>query len=71
MTKNMTPEQFCYWLNGFFDLTDSKELNEEQVKVLRSHLDLIFNKQASGIGEKKYSKDIFDLPESLKPKPMC
>ena len=33
----MTNEQFIYWLKGFLEA--SKELSEEQVKILKSKID--------------------------------
>lgn len=46
---DMTPEQFCYWLNGHFDLAGDNKLSEEQVKVIRDHLDMVFDKKVEGI----------------------
>jgi len=40
----MTPENFCYWLQGYFEISDSKELTEKQINVIQSHLHLVFNK---------------------------
>jgi hypothetical protein len=40
----MTPEAFAYWLQGFFELTDSKELSAAQLEVIRNHLKLVFTK---------------------------
>lgn len=40
----MTPENFAYWMKGFFELTPSNKLTEEQVQSIREHLDLVFNK---------------------------
>lgn len=40
----MTPEQFTYWLNGFFEISDTDNLNDKQVRIIRDHLDLVFNK---------------------------
>lgn len=40
----MTSEQFTYWLNGFFEISDTDILNENQVRIIRDHLDLVFNK---------------------------
>lgn len=40
----MTPEQFCFWLHGFFELTGRDDLSEAQVKMVREHLDLVFTK---------------------------
>lgn len=40
----MNSEQFCYWLQGFFEMTDSKNLSEAQVKMIKEHLALVFQK---------------------------
>jgi len=40
----MTPEQFCYWLQGFCEMTKTKEMDEDQFKMLKEHLALVFNK---------------------------
>lgn len=40
----MTQEQFCFWLQGIFELCpDLKCLTEAQVKQIREHLDYVFN----------------------------
>ena len=41
----MTPANFCYWMQGFFEITEvNKEiiLTPEQVKMIRAHLNLVF-----------------------------
>lgn len=40
----MTPEQFCYWLQGFCELNGSLP-SDEQWKSINEHLQLVFNKQ--------------------------
>lgn len=40
----MTPENFCYWLQGFFEIADPKELTPEQLQEVKNHLSLVFNK---------------------------
>lgn len=40
----MTPDQFCYWLQGYFEISGSTKLNKEQVDVIKEHLSLVFNK---------------------------
>ncbi len=37
----MTPEQFCYWLQGVFEVGNIAELNVEQVKIVKQHLGLV------------------------------
>lgn len=40
----MNERDFVYWLQGFFELTESKELTPDQVKVIREHLSLVLKK---------------------------
>lgn len=40
----MSPEQFCYWLQGLLEVGNPKELNETQIKIIKDHLSLVFNK---------------------------
>lgn len=39
----MTPEQFCYWLNGFGELTTDAP-TPEQWKAIKEHLETVFTK---------------------------
>lgn len=41
----MTPQDFCYWLQGYFEVSDSYKLSEEQAKVIKEHLDKVFKKE--------------------------
>ena len=45
----MSPENFAYWLNGFFEISGSKALTEEQVQVLKDHLKLVLTKKTPNI----------------------
>lgn len=36
---------FCYWLQGFFELTNTETLTKEQVKIIKDHLALVFEKK--------------------------
>lgn len=40
----MTPENFTYWLKGFFEISDAKKLDEKQIDIIKDHLNLVFNK---------------------------
>lgn len=41
----MTPEQFCYWLQGQFELKggDTK-LSKDQIRMIADHLQSVFTK---------------------------
>jgi hypothetical protein len=45
--NEMTTDNFCYWLQGFFELTDSKDLTPEQVEMIKEHLQLTMTKKTS------------------------
>lgn len=37
----MTPRDFCYWLQGYFEISDSRYFkNDRQVLCLRKHLEM-------------------------------
>ena len=38
----MKSVEFCYWMQGLFEIGDVKELNEKQVEIIRKHLDMVF-----------------------------
>ncbi len=40
----MTPEQFVYWFQGYLEIGQPTNLNERDIKVIKDHLDLVFNK---------------------------
>lgn len=39
----MTSRDFCYWLQGYLELTNQRGgMNEEQLKCIQKHLSLVF-----------------------------
>ena len=34
--------EFCYWLQGLFELSEVKSLDERQTEIVRRHLALVF-----------------------------
>ena len=39
----MQADQFCYWLQGYFELTENDgDLSSEQIKTIQNHLNLVF-----------------------------
>jgi hypothetical protein len=41
----MTSENFCYWLQGYIELSNCKSLTPGQVKMISDHLQLVFKKE--------------------------
>ena len=42
LTTVMTSRDFCYWLQGFFEVTDPAAINNEQTDMIKRHLNLVF-----------------------------
>lgn len=41
----MTPENFCYWLQGLLEVGNPEQLNKEQLEMIKEHLNLVFKKE--------------------------
>ena len=50
----MTSRDFAYWLQGFFELTDSDTVTLEQVKMIKNHLNMVFHHDI----DKSFGKDL-------------
>lgn len=40
----MTERDFCYWLQGFFEVAKPETLTSEQIQEIHNHLKLVFTK---------------------------
>ena len=38
----MDPVNFCYWLQGYFELCENDNLTDKQVEIIKNHLGLVF-----------------------------
>jgi hypothetical protein len=57
----MTPEQFCYWLQGFAELSPESP-TPEQWKAIREHIATVFTKVTPPVAQQqtRSKKDIED-----------
>jgi hypothetical protein len=39
----MTPENFCYWLQGLLEVGQPTMLDQKQIQTIENHLKLVFN----------------------------
>lgn len=49
----MKSVEFCYWLQGFFELSGQVALNENQAEMIKKHLALVFHHEI----DPSYPKD--------------
>lgn len=38
----MTSRDFCYWLQGYFEISKPQEIKKEEVEMIQKHLNLVF-----------------------------
>ena len=38
----MTSKDFAYWMQGFFELSETNEITPKQVEIIKNHLKLVF-----------------------------
>lgn len=70
----MTEREFCYWLQGLFEVADPKSLDERQTAMIRDHLKLVFTKvtPVRPMGQPIYDNDAKlwrDLKSATSPSP--
>jgi len=62
----MTPQDFAYWLQGFFELSDTENLSPSQISAIREHLALVFDKKTPDNAKmKEYVEEIENLKQEL------
>ena len=69
----MTSRDFCFWLQGFFEIADksdtagAKDLSREQLKLIRDHLGLVFAHEIDPTFGDKKKQDILNAIHNAKP----
>ena len=51
--EKMDTTSFCYWLQGYFEISGSNMLSSKQAQIIKDHLDLVFNKVTPDRNENK------------------
>ncbi len=47
----MTEREFCYWLQGLFEIGKVETLDSDQTKIIKNHLALVFHKVTPSVGK--------------------
>ncbi len=45
----MNSLQFAYWLQGFFEISNTEQLTKEQIDMIRKHLQLVFKNETASM----------------------
>lgn len=44
----MTSQDFCYWLQGYLEVSNPALIKEKELAIIKEHLNLVFSKVTSG-----------------------
>ena len=47
----MNTIDFCYWLQGYFEISGASEISAEQAQVIQNHLNLVFKHEIDPLRE--------------------
>jgi len=64
----MNTIDFCFWLQGYFEISASKNLDSAQIDVIKNHLNLVFVHEIDPLREKETSTPKASLNDAHSPK---
>ena len=57
----MTSRDFCFWLQGVFEIQPEDNLDEDQIRIIRKHLALVFKHEIDpSMGDDKHQDILND-----------
>lgn len=64
----MTSRDFCYWLQGLFELQNPKSLDENQTDLVRRHLALVFKHEIDpSYGDRNHQRELEQIHHGSNP----
>lgn len=63
----MTSRDFCYWLQGYFELTEAKGLCAAQVEAIERHLAMVFTHEIDPSMGPRATQSLLDAIHTAKP----
>jgi len=64
----MTSVNFCYWLQGFFELQGAKKVTPAQVEIMKAHLNMVFVHEIDpAMGDQAHQDELNAIHTPTKP----
>lgn len=60
----MNSVDFCFWLQGCFEITETNQLTEKQVEVIKNHLNLVFKHEIDPLRESETTASADELNQA-------
>ena len=62
----MTSRDFCYWLQGYFELENPNGIENNKVKIIRDHLKMVFVHETDpSHGDKTHQQKLDTIHQGL------
>lgn len=66
----MQSRDFCYWLQGFFEISNPESIDKDQVEMIKRHLHMVFEHEIDpSMGSKEHQEELKQTHEKGKEKP--
>lgn len=64
----MTSRDFVYWLQGFFEISNTETVTPEQTKIIKNHLNMVFKHEIDpSMGDEKHQQELNELHDPKNP----
>lgn len=58
----MTSRDFAYWLMGYFEVSDPKEIGQRETDMIKRHLALVFKHEIDpSMGDEEHQNDLNNI----------
>ena len=62
----MQSRDFCYWLQGFFEVSKAEEVTKEQVEIIKRHLNMVFTHEIDpSFGGPAQQQELSDIHQGV------
>lgn len=62
----MNSRDFCYWLQGFFEVSETTEINQHQFQIIKNHLNMVFKHEIDpSHGDAAHQKVLSDIHRAV------
>lgn len=55
----MTSRDFAFWLQGYFEISEEKTMNQKELEIVKKHLNLVFKHEIDpSMGDEKHQQKL-------------
>ena len=63
----MTSRDFCFWLQGYFEISKNKSITSDETSIIKNHLNMVFKHEIDpSMGDEKHQIKLNNLHNPAK-----